>query len=348
MAKYNLSKAREFITGFESNSFFVGIDVHKRSYHVALRRADGRTISWVSPPHPKQVVTNLLHLGVEIGAATYEAGPTGFALYRKLIKSGYTVIVAAPIRIPRPSTRGAKTDRLDCIRLAEYAAKDMLQPIAVPLEAEEAKRTLVRRRHQLADNLRKVKTRIKALRLWTRGSIKALGQLDMNQAARWTLDSLLIELSNLEDNLAQLKRSLSELSEDETHQRTIANLKSMPGVGPVVANTFALEMFRPERFSRSEQVASYLGLAPMVRQSGESRRGGRISPAGQKRLKSLLVEAAWIWKAKDPWANAMYGKLLSRTGVAQKSIIGLARKMAIILWRLIMEQRPYRPKPAVV
>ena len=114
-----------------------------------------------------------------------------------------------------------------------------------------------------------------------------------------------------------------------------------------MANTFALELFRPKRFSRSEQVASYLGLAPIVRQSGESIRGGRISPAGQKRLKSLLGEAAWMWKAKDPGANAIYGKLLSRTGVSQKAIIGLAHKMAVILWRLIMEQRPYRPDPTI-
>ena len=187
MAKYSLSKAREFISGFEEHRFHVGIDVHKRSYHLALRRADGQTLSWVSPASPLVAARSLLQLGVEVGAAAYEAGPTGFALYRKLTEYGYRVIVAAPSRIPRPSTRGAKTDRLDCIRLAEYAAKGILQPIAVPSETEEARRTLVRRRHQLADNLRKVKTRIKAL-LWTRRSIKALGQLDLEKSAvgLWT------------------------------------------------------------------------------------------------------------------------------------------------------------------
>lgn len=355
MAEYSLSRNQSFITGFEHRRFYVGLDVHKRSYHVALRRLDGRTLTWVAPANPAQLADRLSHLGVTIGAIAYEAGPTGFCLARTLTRCGYTVMVAAPSRIPRPCTRGAKTDRLDCIRLAEYVAKGMLKPIEVPSGADEAKRSLVRRRHQLADNLRKVKTRIKSfllylgveepagLRMWTRGSVKALNQLDLDTAARWTLDSLLFELTALEENLTAIKQHLAELSEDKAHSRTIEYLASMPGVGPVVANTFVLELFKPERFSRAEEVTSYLGLAPVVRQSGESQKGGRIRPVGQKRLKSLLVEAAWIWRAKDPWANAFYKRLLSRTGLAQKAIIGLARKMAIVLWRLMMEQRPYRP-----
>ena len=354
MAEYSLSKARRFIIGLEQQQFHVGIDVHKRSYHVALRRSDGQTLTWVAPASPGQLVSSVADLGIKIGAVAYEAGPTGFRLARELSGAGLEVIVAAPSRIPRPCTRGVKTDRLDCIRLSEYVAKGMLHPIAVPSETDEAKRGLVRRRHQLADNLRKVKTRIKALLLymgvdepkglgmWTRGSIKALNQMDLDGAARWTMDSLLFELSSLEENLAMLKSRLAELAEDKAHRKTIECLKSMPGVGPIVANTFVLELFRPERFSSGEEVASYLGLAPVVRQSGESQRGGKIRPVGQKRLKSLLVEAAWVWRSKDSWANAIYGKLLSRTGIAQKAIVGLARKMAIILWRLIMEQRPYR------
>ena len=353
MAGYSLSKARRFMAGFEKGRFYVGLDVHKRSYHVALRRSDGRTLCWVAPANPVPLADILNSLNIKVGAVAYESGPTGFSLARTLAKFGYRVIVAAPSRIPRPCTRGAKTDRLDCIRLAEYVAKGMLNPIAIPSELEEAKRSLVRRRHQLADNLRKVKTRIKALLLylgvdepkglnmWTRDSIGALKQVDLDGAARWTLDSLLLELTSLEENLALLKARLAEVSNDNAHREIIECLKSVPGVGPVVASTFVFELFRPERFSKGSEVASYLGLAPVVRQSGESQRGGRIRPVGQKRLKSLLVEAAWVWRAKDPWARAFYGKLLSRTGVAQKAIIGLARKLAIILWRLVIERRPY-------
>jgi hypothetical protein len=60
-------------------------------------------------------------------------------------------------------------------------------------------------------------------------------------------------------------------------------------------------------------------------------------------LRSLLIEAAWMWRTKDAKAGEVYNKLLSKTGIAQKAITALARRLAIILWRLSIEQRPYRP-----
>jgi transposase len=179
------------------------------------------------------------------------------------------------------------------------------------------------------------------LRLWTRGSIDALNGLDLKQASRWTLESMLIELSCLEGNLAMVNKQLGKLAKDQRHRGIVDCLQTVPGVGPVVASTFRFELFKPERFNRAQEVAGYLGLAPTVRQSGEGKNHGRLRPAGQERLRSLLIEAAWTWRAKDPWAGRTYRKLLSRCGIAQKAIVALARKLAIILWRLCLEKRPY-------
>jgi transposase len=107
-----------------------------------------------------------------------------------------------------------------------------------------------------------------------------------------------------------------------------------------------LEIFRPDRFNRPEQVTSYIGLAPVVRHSGNKTPSGRLVPVGQARLRSLLIEAAWMWKTKDPHAQAIYTRLLGKTGIAQKAITAVARRLAIILWRLCIEQRIYRPATA--
>lgn len=88
---------------------------------------------------------------------------------------------------------------------------------------------------------------------------------------------------------------VESLAQNEKHDRTMENLQGITDVGLLTANTFHLEIFRPSRFKSSEQLTSYLGLAPGVRQSGETSRGGSILPAGQKRLRSMLVEAAWTW-----------------------------------------------------
>ena len=280
MARLTVSSLNEFVEGWRGQEFFVGVDVHARSYHVALRRADGKSHAWVAPADPKALVRQLLSLGVKVSAVAHEAGPTGFSLAREVEGAGLHAIVAAPSRIPRAVSPGAKTDRLDCLKLADYAARGMLKPIAVPCPKEEAQRTLLRRRHQIVDDLRKVKQRIKSLLLylgvqepagltkWSMASIKTLEKLPLEVDARETMASHLRGLSFLQAELKTVEARLA-YSVEQGHQVVMNCLRSVPGVGAVVASTFRLELYRPERFARAEEVTSYLGLAPMVSQSGD-------------------------------------------------------------------------------
>lgn len=311
MARNSLSGLHQFVTGFEQELFYVGLDVHKRSYHLALHRGDGRSISLVIPASPQAVVDLLDGLNIRIGAVAYESGPTGFSLARRLHGAGIPVIVAAPSKIPRSVTPGAKCDRLDCLKLADYAAKGMLKSIAIPTEEEEARRTLLRRRHMVVDAVRRCKQRIKGLILflgidepselehWQQGVDTVLMALPLEPAAHLTLESYLRELTFDLEELRRIEHQLKSLAKSEDLTNTMACLQSVPGVGAIVATTFALELFRPQRFKRPEEVASYLGLAPVVRHSGNKTPSGRLVPVGQTRLRSLLIEAAWMWKTKD-------------------------------------------------
>jgi transposase len=234
----------------------------------------------------------------------------------------------------------------------------MLKSIAVPSVEDEASRALLRRRHMVVDSIRRCKQRIKSQLLylgvkvpkeiahWSRQAATALRKVPMEPCNRLVMASLLRELDFFDRELRQLERELLKSVKDDQN-RAISYLKSVPGVGPIVATSFALELFRPERFTKADQVSSYLGLAPMVRQSGQSRSTGRLVPVGQSRLRSLLIEAAWSWKSRDPYAAALYKRFVSRMGIAQKAICAVARKLAIILWRLIVEKRLYQPQLAV-
>jgi len=354
----NLSRISSFVLGFEKRRFWIGVDVHKNSYSIALRRSDNAHLTWTSPASPKLLVDQVRRFGIDVSTVAYEAGPTGFTLVRELKSAGLNVIVAAPSRIPRPVRAGAKCDRLDCIKLSDYAARGMLKSIAVPSIDEEARRALLRRRHALVDSTRRCKQRIKSQLLymgvkapkeithWSKASARALKKVPMRPCARLVMDSLLRELDFLNSELRQVERELFRAVKDRVSGSSISYLKSVPGVGPIVATSFALELFRPERFTKADQVSSYLGLAPMVRQSGQSRSSGRLVPVGQSRLRSLLIEAAWSWKSKDPYAAALYNRFVSRMGIAQKAICAVARKLAIILWRLIVEKGFYRSQLA--
>jgi len=355
MAKYSLSALESFITAYQSEPFWLGIDVHKRTYHVALLRADGKTHAFATQACPNALTTQLHQLGILIAGVAYEAGPTGFSLARAFEEKYIPVLVAAPSKIPRSVSTGAKTDRLDCLKLAHFASKGLIRPIAIPTEQEEAHRGLMRRRHQLTDRIRQSKQRIKgfllyhgidepeSVKYWRTDFAERLCELPLPAEGQLTIDSHVRELNFLKNELSTVTSQLDQINLKPEHRPAIRALSSVPGVGKVVATTFHLELFRPERFNRGEEVASYLGLAPTVRHSGEKTPRGSLVPVGQTRLRSLLIEAAWIWRSKDANAAELYNKLLGKTGIPQKAITALARKLAIILWRLSIEQRAYRP-----
>jgi len=179
------------------------------------------------------------------------------------------------------------------------------------------------------------------VRTWSRLVKEKLSKLALHPDLQFVLRSLLRQLRYEEDELARVDKRLASLARGRRHSEVIKNLKTVPGVGNVVAMTFRMELFRPERFRGAEEVCSYLGLAPAVRQSGEKRRGGWLMRSGQTRLRSLLVEAAWMWRARDPWARSKYQNHLGRCGIPQKAITALARRLAVILWRLSVENRTY-------
>ena len=351
--RLRVSKLVEFCGSDDQGPIWIGLDVDKKSYHFGIRRSDGLSESWVTSADPQVLARQLLPIAKRISLIVYEAGPTGYSLERVLKESGYPVAVIAPSRIPRPVTNQAKTDRLDCLKLAEYAAKGMVKAITTPDKQEGAERGILRRRNQLVDSTRKTKQRIKAfllfngiqeepeLRHWSREGIANLSKLDIDPDLKYVLKSLLRELRWAQDELSRIKKRLASIAKRKNHAEAIRNLKTVPGVGDVVAMAFRLELFRPERFKNSGEVGSYLGLAPAVRQSGEKRRGGWLMRSGQTRLRSLLVEAAWMWQAKDPWARGKYRAHLSRCGIAQKAITALARRLAAILWRLSVDNRAY-------
>ena len=191
-------------------------------------------------------------------------------------EKGLPVFVVAPSTILRPVQPGAKTDRLDCLKPAECAAKGLAKPIAVPSEEEEADRSLVRRRR--------------------------------------------IETAPGQDGGGK--------------KRPRGGAGDGSGLLPGDLQTPPVQKARGDR--------RVFGSGPMVRHGGKGRKRGGIVPTGRKRLRSILVEAAWTFKRYDPGAREFYNRTLARCGVTQKAIPALARKPAIVIRRLCLEQRPYR------
>jgi transposase len=333
----------------------VGVDVHKASYHVAVvTDLRGLVATWTQPASPDLLVERLRPLGEQVAQVVYEAGPTGFGLVRGLRAAGLKAEVIAPSKIPTMPGPEAKSDRLDCRKLATFAQKGLLRPVRVPDEQEEADRQVVRLREQLARKLRVVQQQIKALLLqhgiaeptglthWTGAAIDALRRLELQAELRFCLDVMLDERRHAAEQVARATRRLEELAGADRHREAVAALRTVPGVGPITAMTFRVELHEPGRFDDGGQVARMIGLAPQVLQSGPTRREGRLLKSGNARLRTVLIEAAWRWVAGDEAAKARYHRLVASTGNGKKAIVGMARRLAILLWRMSLSGEAYR------
>jgi transposase len=330
----------------------VGLDVHKREIHAAVRVNGQEVGTHVLPARPAAVEKFLAPYRPGLKHVVYEAGPTGYGLARHLRSAGVAVDVIAPSKTPQVPGDAAKSDRLDCRDLARLDEAHLLRPVAVPTEEEEADRQVIRLRDQAVDGRRRVRQRIKSFLLmhelaepaglehWSAAGVAALGSMKIQGVRlRFCLDLLLEELANADEMIAKIKHEMKEMSQEPRHAASVKALTEHVGVGQTTALAFETEMYRPERFSNERQVSAMLGLAPRVRQSGNRRHEGPLLKAGRGRLRSLLVEAAWVWIQHDAEARKVYQRLVHNTGSTQKAIVGMARRLGLDLWRLLVKAR---------
>jgi transposase len=249
----------------------------------------------------------------------------------------------------------AKSDRLDCRKLSAYAAKRDLTPIQVPTEQEEVDRQVVRLRSQMGKKLRIIKNQIRSFLLyyripepagidnWTKRSVKELRSMELKKELRDCLDVLLDELEHAQEQVKRTFKMVKELSESERHKEETERLMAVDGVGVLTAMTYKTELIAPERFKNSKAVARYLGLAPGVYQTGDTRKEGPIMKSGNARIRPLLVEASWNWVRKDPVARKKFMRLVRNTGSQKKAIVGVARHLSIVFWLMLVKKDKYRP-----
>lgn len=334
---------------------FVGVDVHKLTYHVALfSRERGPLASWVQPADYQVLEKNLSRIEPAMLRIVYEAGPTGFSLARWFRARGYWINVIAPSHTPTLPGRQSKTDGIDSGNMAMYLSKGLLQMINIPSESEEADRQVVRHREQLVRKRRRCMHQIKSFLLqhgiaepvglkdWSANAVTALRELKLSPEIEFCLHSLLDELEWHNRQVRKVTAQITALARTERHREAFEHLCSIPGVGLITAMTFRTEFPRPERFDKETQVARIIGLAPSVWQSGNTKRTGPIMKSGNARVRAVVVEAAWRWIRGDEAAKKCFARLLGNTGNSKKAIVAMARRLAICMWRISSRQTPYR------
>lgn len=343
----------------EGERIEAGIDVHKRTYSVTFWSEQRQAIvsSWTQPADPAALITTLAPYRKQIDGIVYEAGPTGYSLVRALRAMDLPADVIAPSRTPKTTGQESKSDRLDSRKLAMWSAKRLLQPVRVPTEEEEGDRQVFRIRDHATRNRRRIKQQIKAfllqhgipepdgLKTWAVRGVEALRKMNLIAQLRFALDMLLADLDHCVAQVRKADRALQALAKTDRHGKAVAALETTPGVGPITAMAIRTELIAPERFEKSRQVTAMMGLAPMVSRTGRTVHEGPLMKCGNARLRTALVEAAWRWVARDPWAKDCFARLVRNTAEKKKAIAAMARRLGIVLWRISVTGEPYRPKP---
>jgi transposase len=302
--KATLSKKQRFFNQInltKDDELYVGIDVHKANYHVALYLNGDHAIDFITPADNIKICTTLKKLQPAIKNIVYEAGPTGYSLARQLQQASLPVQVIAPSKIPRCSARDSKTDSLDGRQLAQYAAKQLLRPIAIPTRSQEATRQLPRLRSQFVNKLKQTKLQIKSfllqhgiaepqgLKHWSQQATEKLKTIPLLDSLRYALNTFIEEYIFLIEKIKNIEQKLKDTFNKKPYAKKIHVLQTHPGVGSATSMMFAAEIFNPKRFKNKEELAKYIGLAPTIIQSGQSLRDGPITKTGRPQLRSILI-----------------------------------------------------------
>lgn len=241
-------------------------------------------------------------------AVCYEAGPSGYELYRLLASMGVACEVIAPSLVPKGASERVKTDRRDAVRLALALRAGLLTPVRVPSPAEEAVRDLVRARGDLLDDRRRVQQRLSALllrhgRVWSAGAKWTIAHrlwVDRQQfsedALQEALDAYRGALDTREAELRSAEARLSAWARREPLAPAVARLQAYRGIAGLTALTLAAEVVDWHRFPSARAFMGFTGLVPGEYSSGARTRRGPVTKAGPEAVRTALVESAWAYQ----------------------------------------------------
>jgi transposase len=356
----------------ESTTVTVGLDVHASSIRLAAIRAD-QLVEERTLPYNEEAVERVLRRWPRVRCC-YEAGPTGFGLYRHLSERGIACQVVAPGLVPqRPGDR-VKTDPRDARKLARLHAGGLLEPIYVPSPELEAARDLVRAREDA--RLDRMRDRHRLSKFCLRHGLRLPGRSWGVSRRRWlsgqrfafaeqqqTFDSYLHALDLVDARIGALEQAIAEAAERGPWRGPVARLRCLRGLDTLTALGIAVEIGDFGRFRTAEEFMAFVGLVPSERSSGDTRRQGSITKVGNSHVRRLLVESAWharrrptvgyklarrqrgqdavvlerAWRCQQR-LHYRWLRMAARGKPSQKIVVACARELAGFVWAIATEQ----------
>jgi transposase len=304
----------------------------------------------------------------------YEAGPTGYGLYRQIKSLDHECMVVAPSLIPKRPGDKVKTNRRDAVSLAKLLRAGELTAVWVPDRRHEAIRDLTRAREAAVMDLRCKRQQVSAFLLrqglhypgkktWTKAHMSWLASQKLEYPEqRIAFEETMLAVRQAQERLVRLEQAIRVAVPDWSLAEVVTALMAMRGIDLIAAATFLAEIGDLSRFRTPHQLMAYLGLVPSEDSTGETIRRGPITKAGNRRARRILVECSWsyqhaprVGRDKQPkvdaappavreiaWKaqcrlNARYRALIRKGKIKTVAITAVARELAGFIWAVSRE-----------
>jgi transposase len=363
----------------DDSEAFVAFDTSKLRNAVAIAEA-GRSgaVRFLGEIDntPAATVKLVRKLSARYGrlAFCYEAGPTGYGLYRQITGLGHACIVVAPSLIPRKAGDRVKTNRRDALGMVTQFRAGELTAVWVPDPRHEAMRDLTRTRGAAVEDLRRKRQHISSflLRLglhyagkktWTKTHMRWLASQKLEHAEqRIAFEEMLLAVRQAEERITRLEEAIRVSVPDWSLAEVVDGLMAMRGIDMISATAFLAEIGDLSRFRTPRELMAYLGLVPSEHSTGDTVRRGGITKTGNGRARRILVECSWAYrhpprvgrKKEDKVAAApqaareiawkaqhrLYGRYraLTRRGKLKTVVVtAIARELSGFIWAINRE-----------
>lgn len=334
---------------YKGKKIFVGMDVHKNNYAIAVTCEGVIVKNWSMKADNKQLLIQLKEFfpGANIYSA-YEAGFSGFGLHRFLTENGVENIVVNPGSIAVESNSRVKTDKKDAKKISQQLSIGLLRGIFIPSREQEDRRSLTRGRDQIVKRRQaignQIKMKIYYLGLFISDSrisetyMKKVEQLKLSPGHQLVLTELVASWRVETERIKRFNQALKEQAQKDSLDTIY---RSAPGVGAISSRVLSNELGDMSRFDNVRQLSSSTGLTPSEYSSGQHVRKGHVTRQGSPQIRAILVEIAWRAIREDQNLMEIYHRIRARRE-GKRAIIAIARKILIRLRKCFKDNKLWK------
>lgn len=338
-------------------SYYTGIDVSLEVSHFCVVDAGGVIVKEARvASEPEAILAWFAGLGLDMEAIGLEAGPLSQWLYAAMTEAELPAVLLETRQV-RDAFRSmpVKTDRKDARGIAQLMRLGWYRQVHCKSQAAQENRTLLAGRKML-------QSRYIDIEMCLRGLLRGYGlkvgptkpktfEVRVRELAASvpglieTIDALLTARAALVEQFRRLDGIVNRKAKQDERAQL---LMTIPGVGALISMTYVSAIDDPTRFRSSRTVGAHLGLTQRKYQSGETDVTGRISKCGDQEVRTALYEAANIIltrPVKGSQLKSWAAKVACRAGM-KKAKVALARKLAVVMHRMLSDGTCFDPKLA--